>query len=110
MKKTLKQFITEHNEANNWSTDKESLFETFEEVFDTVHTGEADKHRWYTNYDIVKEVEIDGEKRYFSWYEMTVHSESSSREDCGYEIPDLDDIDEVYPKETVVITYTSEKP
>ncbi len=104
MKKSLKQFVIEYNISNEYLDDKEGLFDTFDECFDVVWRGEPDSHRWYTNYDTVKKVTIDEEDRYFKHYEMRPDGENS-REDCGFEIPDLDDIKEVFPKEVKTIIY-----
>lgn len=104
--KTLKKHITQFCQEKGWGTDKDTLFEVFENR-KIVWRGEPDAHRWYTNYDVVHEVEIDGEKRYFEWYEMRVDGEGNSREDCGFEIPDLDEITEVFPKEVVATVYVT---
>ena len=42
--KTLKQFITEFNEEEGYSTDVHELFETFEECFDVVHKEVTSEH------------------------------------------------------------------
>jgi hypothetical protein len=109
--KSLKEHVIEVSKEKGWDYDsKEELFETFEEVCveEAVQIGEPDRHRWYTYYDHTVKVVIDGVDRYFEYQVMDVHGEDASREDCGYEIPDLDDLVEVFPKQVTTTVYVPE--
>lgn len=109
MTKSLKEFIIEYNQSEGWgdSTDDDNLYDTFEECFDVVEELDRDRHRWYTNIEVVREVTIDGVARYFQDMVMDVDGEDASREDCGWSCPDLDDIVEVYPKEVMTTIYVT---
>lgn len=109
-KKTLKEVLIEKDlELGGNGADNEGLFETLEECYATVVEDDHDKRRWYTNFRVVKKVDIDGEDRYFAYYDMSVHGDGS-KSDCGWEIPDIDeDVFEVYPKEVVSIDYVCTK-
>jgi hypothetical protein len=108
--KSLKEYVIEVSKEKGWDYDsKEELFETFEDGLrvETVQISEPDRHRWYTYYDHTVKVVIDGVDRYFQYQVMDVHGESASREDCGYEIPDLDDLVEVFPKQVTTTIYVT---
>lgn len=103
-KKTLKQALIE----KCGTEDNDSLFEYFEYILSTVEEEIIDSRRWYDIVHIVKCIVIDGEKRYFE-YENLDGDGDSCRYDCGFEIPDIDDIKEVYPIIVTVIKYVSKK-
>lgn len=109
--RTLKEFMIQYCLLNfdiesESDIDKDMLFEAFEEEFDVVYEGKVNTHRWYTTWYTVREIEIDGVKRYFKWHEINVTGDAS-REDYGFKIPDLNDIPEVFPKEVTSIIYVS---
>lgn len=103
--KTLKQFITEFNEEEGYSTDMYELFETFEECFDVVHKEVDSEHRWYNSVTKVVKVTIDGAVRFFEYPSIEVKGENLDRCDCGFETPDLDDLKEVFPVEKTITVY-----
>lgn len=106
-KKTLKQYINEVAEQEDYPRgSKSDLYETFTEygLSEGVWIGDADEHRWYTNYPCVYKVVIDSEERFFKYHFMRPDGDNSA-EDCGWEDPDLDELKEVYPYEKTVILY-----
>lgn len=97
--RTLKEIVKHLSVENGWDAEtEEELFETFEEAYPIVYQGKPDRHRWYTNYDVVYKVNDNGTDRFFEYYMMDCQSEDGDRDDCGFEIPDLDDLVEVFPK------------
>jgi hypothetical protein len=106
---TLKQAIIQLNEEKGWGVDKEDLFDTFSEseYYDVVYQGPPDHHRWYTNYEAVWKVPINGVDRYFQYYIMSVDGDNTA-EECGYRIPDLDDLVEVFPKIVPTTIYVTQ--
>lgn len=109
--KSLKEFMIQfcllnYDIENESEIDKDMLFEAYEEEFDVVYEGKVNTHRWYTTWSEVREVEIDGVKRYFKWYQINVTGDAD-RDDYGFEIPDLDEIPEVFPKEVTSIVYVA---
>ena len=107
--KTLKELVDDYREIQGWDaceTD-EHYWETFVDWFDVVETGEPDRHRWYTNYDTVWRVPSTEGDRFFKYYVMDVHGEDADSEDCGYEIPDLNDVTEVFPKTVSTTIYVT---
>lgn len=104
MKRTLKQALIE----KCGTEDNDSLFEYFEYILDTVEEEIIDSRRWYDIVHIVKCMIIDGEKRYFE-YENLDGDGDSCRYDCGFEIPDIDNIQEVYPVKVTVTKYLRNK-
>lgn len=110
--KTLKQHIMLENDIAD-PTDIDSLWECFtwrsnEGYGGCVWEGDYDEHRWYISYTKVIQYTIDGVDRFFEYTECNPKGECSSREDCGWEKPDLDDLVEVFPKEVKTIVYVSE--
>lgn len=103
--KTLKEFIVEYNTVNKYGLGNDNLFETFEECFDVVAEQGRDEHRWYFNLELVTKVEIDGVDRFFAWTQCEPKGDDGDREDCGWETPDLDDLQEVFPHEVMTTIY-----
>tara|TARA_R110001592_G_C13193003_1_gene753558 strand:+ start:26659 stop:26976 length:318 start_codon:yes stop_codon:yes gene_type:complete len=103
--KTLKESIVEYSIREGYTLDKETLFEIFEECCDVVAEQDRDEHRWYYNLELVTKVEIDGVDRFFTWLQCEPKGEDANREDCGWDVPDLDDLQEVFPHEVTVIKY-----
>ena len=104
MKKTLKQALIE----KCGTEDNDSLFEFFEYILNTVEEEIIDSRRWYDVVHIVKSIIIDGEERYFE-YENLDGDGDSCRYDCGFEKPNIDDIQEVYPVKVIVTKYLRKK-
>lgn len=106
--KTLKEYIVEYSKEKGWSYEYDyDLYETLGCVSKCIYKGEPDRHRWYTLYDSVLKVSIDGEDRFFSDLIVDVHGEDATRQDCGFNIPDLDDLTELYPKEVTTTIYVT---
>jgi hypothetical protein len=103
--RTLKEFIVEYSINKNYNPNREVLFEIFEERFDVVSEQGRDEHRWYYNLELVTKVNIDGIDRFFAWEQCEPKGDEGDREDCGWETPDLDDLQEVFPHEVTVIKY-----
>lgn len=102
--KTLKEFLTEYAEKKGWDQDNDILFEILEDM-DTVCEDEYDEHRWYIRCRVVKTLYIDGDKRYFEYYDVNPKGEDTDREDCGWEVPDIDSIREVFPRQVMTTIY-----
>lgn len=108
MSKTLKQSIIELCIDEGFTCeDQEELYDTFQYNSNIVFKDNEDEHRWYTNWDLVREVEIDGVKRYFKDRLVDMHQEDGDAADIGWEAPDLDDLEEVFPKEVLTTIYVS---
>jgi hypothetical protein len=105
-KKTLKEHLMLTHDITD-PTDIDSFWELFEWDGDEVYEGDYDEHRWYVNSQVVMKFIIDGEERFFQYTSCNPKGEDSSREDCGWEKPDLDNIDEVYPKEVKTTIYVT---
>lgn len=102
---TLKQHIMLSNDITD-PDDIDSLWERFEwGDGEEVWEGDYDEHRWYINSTKVIKFVIDGDERFFEYSYCNPKGESSDREDCGWEKPDLDSLVEVYPKEITTTIY-----
>lgn len=99
--KTLKQHVTEQFKAET----KEEQFEVVEDELKCVLCEEVSDHRWYTWNRCVVEVTIDNVVRYFEYDVMESKGEDGNRYDCGFEVPDLDELVEVIPFERNIVDY-----
>ena len=102
--KTLKQHImltSGITDPNNI----DDLWDCFDWTGNGVYEYDYDEHRWYINSTVVMQFAIDGVDRFFEYTECNPKGECSSREDCGWEKPDLDDLVEVFPKEVKTTVY-----
>lgn len=102
--KSLKQYF-----VDKYSVDLDEKGELWE-LFSygdgkAVWEGDYDEHRWYVNSTVVMKFTIDGVDRYFEYTNCNPKGEDSSAEDCGWEIPDLDDLVEVFPKQVSTTVY-----
>lgn len=104
----LKDLINQYNVEKGWDVtdDNEELYETFEECSDTVYMGDPDEHRWYTCYDVVRMFTVGGVDYFFSDYVMRADGDNS-RDDCGWETPDVESIEQVFPKQVLTTIYVS---
>lgn len=107
MSKSLKQFLIEEYEENGWAITQEDLYTSFEDGYDWIYKDNEDEHRWYTCWDVVRKVPIDGVDRYFKDTLYDMHNEDGDRDDIGFEAPDLDDIVEVFPKQVLTTIYVT---
>ncbi len=107
--KTLKELVDDYIVNNDYTPceTEEEYWEIFTECFTSMKVGDPDRHRWYTNYDTVWRVPCTTGDRFFNYYVMDVHGECATAEDCGYEIPDLNDITEVFPKTVSTTIYVT---
>ncbi len=105
---TLKGLLNQYSVEKGWEStdDNEGLYELFEEYADVVWKGEPDEHRWYTNYDVVRKLTVGGVDYFFEDYVMRADGDNS-REDCGWETPDIDDICQVFPKQVSTTIYVT---
>lgn len=105
---SLKDFIIEYAKSKGYDyVDKGLLWECFEVKAKVVDQSDPDEHRWYTAYNVVYEIDVAGTLRYFSYWVVSVKSESMDWSDCGWETPDLDDLTELYPKEVTTTIYVT---
>lgn len=105
---SLRELLVAYNKKEGWKygDTNEYLYEIFEECCDIVWQGLPDHHRWYSITDIVRAVPDGEDFRYFkdtSW-RCTGDGDIS---DCGWKIPDLDDLVEVFPKEVTTTIYVT---
>lgn len=106
--KTLKQHIMLTYDNITDPKDIDSLWSYFEWKGAEVWEGDYDEHRWYINSTKVLKFTIDGTDRFFQYEHCNPKGESTDREDCGWEKPDLDDLVEVYPKQVTTTIYVPE--
>lgn len=107
---SLRELLIAYNKLEGWDTasdpDNSELYETFEECCKVVWQGLPYHHRWYSITDIVRAVPDKGGFRYFedtSWH----YTGDGDTSDCGWEIPDLDNLVEVFPKEVITTIYVT---
>lgn len=81
-------------------------YETFVECSDVVWMSNPDHHRWYTMYDVVRSLTVDGVDYCFADKRMSVDGDNSA-EDCGWEDPNVEDIVQVFPKEVLTTVYVT---
>lgn len=106
--KTLKQYIMLTNDITD-PNNIDDLWDCFAWGSGRcVWEGDYDEHRWYINSTKVMKFTIDGVERFFEYNECNPKGECSSREDCGWEKPDLDDLVEVFPKQVTTTIYVPE--
>lgn len=104
--KSLKQYLMDKYDCPD---DIDELWELF--VYGDgkiVWEGDYDEHRWYINSEVVMKFTIDGVDRYFQYTHCNPKGEDGSAEDCGWEKPDLDDLDEVFPKQVTTTVYVTQ--
>ena len=106
--KTLRQLLTEYREAGIWPTDDESLEDALRECFEEIWEGDDEEYRWRIEYDVVCKIDDNGSPRYFR-YSACKGTNDNSWEDAGYIFEGIDNVCEVYPEETTVITYKTTK-
>lgn len=104
--KTLKRYFLDKYSVD--PDEREELWELFsygdgKEVWE----GNYDEHRWYVNSTVVMKFVIDGVDRYFEYTNCNPKGEDASARDCGWEIPDLDDLPEVFPKQVSTTVYVT---
>jgi hypothetical protein len=105
--KTLRELLTEMCVNSGYDATDESLEETLRECSEIVHTGPSDSHRWYDVYDVVGKLTDGGKDRFFEFSSCSAAGDNSW-EDAGYCFEGIDNVPEVYPKETTAITYVYE--
>lgn len=105
LKELLKQYYIEKGYAFD-PEDNEGLYETFEYRSKVVWTGEPDHHRWYTYYDVVRKLTVGGKDYFFEDAYMSIDGDNS-RDDCGWEAPNIEDIVQVFPKEVLTTIYVT---
>lgn len=103
--KTLKQHLIEYSELKHWSTGNDELYDTLVCFSEVVCEDNYDEYRWYTISRRVIKVAIDNQERFFETEYYNIKTESSDPEDYGFEIPDIDDIVEVFPHKVMTTIY-----
>lgn len=105
LKDLLQQFYAEKgydfDPENN-----ESLYETFECFSEKVEMDLWDRRRWYTIYSVVCKLTVGGKDYYFADQCWDAHNDSSAS-DCGWEVPDVSDIVQVFPKQVLTTVYVT---
>jgi len=107
---SLKQLLTKRCEEKGYSCDADNnadFYEWFEIVSDVVWIGEPDTHRWYTRYEVVRKLTVGGIEYFFSDDCWDVSGDNSA-EDCGWECPDIDQIQQVFPKQVLTTIYVTQ--
>ena len=102
---TLRGLLTTYCESKGYSAEEDSLEEALRESFSVVWTGEADEHRWRTEYDVVAKINDDGVDRFFKYTTFTAKTEDGDAESCGYYFEGIDNVVEVFPKEVTTTIY-----
>lgn len=64
----------------------------------------SSEHRWYDERDIVHEVEIDGENRFFATFDYHIIGDNSAN-DMDLDMPTIKDVVEVFPVKKEVTIY-----
>lgn len=105
LKDLLQQFYAEKGYDFD-PEDNESLYETFECFSKTVWTGEPDHHRWCTYYDVIRKLTVGGKDYFFEDFYMSIDGDNS-RKDCGWEVPDIRGIVQVFPKQVLTTVYVT---
>lgn len=105
-KKTLEQAVTEYNDKHGYDNSPEGMYETFIEVLSdtTVQEDTEYESRWYDLRNVVHQVTIDGEKRYFKTFDYHITGDNSAS-DMGLKMPTLEDVTEVFAEEVVTTIY-----
>ena len=99
----VKGLCVEYGQSDEPS--KQDLWDYFECTAEIVRRGKPDERRWFTAYDVVYKINVNGVDRYFAYWIVSTHNESMDWFDCGWEYPALDSLVEVFPKEVVITVY-----
>lgn len=105
-RRTLKQVIDDYNKENGYESCKSGDYEYFAECLSEclVQEHTEDERRWYDIREVVHQVTIDGEKRFFHTFEYHTTGDLSAW-DMDLDMPTLDDVYEVYQEEIVTTVY-----
>lgn len=105
-KTTLEQAVIEYNDENGYDNSPEGMYETFIECLSDTTVQEATEYesRWYDLRNVVHQVTIDGEKRYFKTFDYHITGDNSAS-DMDLKMPTLDDVTEVFAEEVVTTIY-----
>jgi len=100
-KETLKELLIKYNTEHGYGTEEKDLYKTFCESFKTVWKDpNLDVHRWYNIQDQVVQIG----NRFFMHYVYIITGDMCAA-DMDLYMPEIDDIDEVFPKEITTIVY-----
>lgn len=105
-KRSLEEVIKVYNKKHGYENDPEGDFEVFVECLSKGIVSEetSSEHRWYDVRDVVHEVEIDGENRFFSTFDYHITGDNSAS-DMGLDLPTIKDVVEVFPVKKEVTVY-----
>lgn len=105
---SLKELIDKLCTQNNWGacTNNTDYYATFEEVAEVVWISAPRHHRWYTMYDVVRKLVVDGVEYFFKDKSMSVDGDNSP-EDCGWQDPKIEEIVQVFPKQVMTTAYVT---
>ena len=104
----LKELLNQINKDVGWSecTTNNEFYEVFEELGDVVWSSSPDNHRWYSICEVVRKFSFDGEDYFFFDEEWTADGDNSRR-DCGWNPPNIDQIQQAFPKQVMTTTYVT---
>ncbi len=104
-KRSLQDVIDEYNKENDYESDPAWDYETFTECIGTeIYSEIVEEHRWYDVQDVVYQVKIDGEDRFFETFDYHITGDNCAS-DMDLDLPTMKDVREVYPVEEVVTVY-----
>ena len=105
-KRTLQQVVDIYNRENGYGSCKSGDYEYFVECLSEgiVQENTESEHRWYDVREVVHQVTIDGEKRFFCTFDYHITGDNCAS-DMDLDMPTLDDVYEVYPEEVVTTVY-----
>ncbi|AGN30251.2 hypothetical protein VPFG_00252 [Vibrio phage nt-1] len=106
MSQALTDLAIKFNEAHNYSTEPNELYETFIECLSKriVQEETESEHRWYDIRSVVHAVDIDGTERYFETFDYHITGDNSAR-DMDLDMPTLEDVVEVHPHQVTMTVY-----
>lgn len=106
----LKELLNQITASKGWTecTTNGEFYEMFEELGDVVWSSAPDNHRWYSICEVVRELSFNGES-YFFFDEEWEADGDNSRSDCGWTPPNVDKIQQAFPKQVMTTTYVTKE-
>jgi hypothetical protein len=106
----LKELLNQINAAKGWTecTTNGEFYGMFEELGNVVWSSAPDNHRWYSICEVVRELSFNGES-YFFFDEEWEADGDNSRSDCGWTPPNVDKIQQAFPKQVMTTTYVTKE-
>jgi hypothetical protein len=106
----LKELLNQINAAKGWTecTTNDEFYGMFEELGNVIWSSAPDNRRWYSICEVVRELSFNGES-YFFFDEEWEADGDNSRSDCGWTPPDVDKIQQAFPKQVMTTTYVTKE-